>query len=132
MLLLLMMWSNKVMRTGCHERRPAVKGFKLYKYRVVFFTGTPQFQYQKENPPSNQSWPFLVKRFIRTAALIGWLAVFFLVLKSGGTSEKKTTLYVSPIIILIFSLKKKHKVTCKVKSMSFSANDIVSFKFHFF
>ena len=58
------------------------------KYRVVFFTGTPQFQYQKENPPSNQSWPFLVKRFIRTAALIGWLAVFFLVLKSGGTSEK--------------------------------------------
>ena len=53
-----------------------------------FFTGTPQFQYQKENPPSNQSWPFLVKRFIRTAALIGWLAVFFLVLKSGGTSEK--------------------------------------------
>ena len=59
MLLLLMMWSNKVMRTGCHERRPAVKGFKLYKYRVFFFTGTPQFQYQKENPSSNQSWPFL-------------------------------------------------------------------------
>ena len=55
---------------------------------MVFFTGTPQFQYQKENLPSSQSRPFLVTGFKGTAALIGWLAVFFLVLKMGGTSEK--------------------------------------------
>ena len=57
-------------------------------YRVIFFTGTPQFQHQKENPPSSQSRPFLVTGFTRTAALIGWLAIFFLVLKLGVTSEK--------------------------------------------
>ena len=61
----------------------------MISYRVVFFTGTPQFQYQKENPPSDQSRPFLVTGFTGTAALIGWLAVFYLVLKMGGTSEKK-------------------------------------------
>ena len=54
-----------------------------------FFTGTPQFQCQKENPPSSQSRFFLVRGFTGTAVLIGWLAVFFLVLKLGGTSEEK-------------------------------------------
>ena len=59
-------------------------------YRVVFFffTGTPQFQYQKENPPSSQSRPFLVTGFKGTAALIGWLAVLFLVLKLGLPVKK--------------------------------------------
>ena len=64
-------------------------------YREVFFTGSPQSQYQKENPPSSQSRQFLVLGFTGTAALIGWLAVFFLVLKFGATSEEeKTTLYI--------------------------------------
>ena len=58
----------------------------------VFLSGAPQFQYQKENPPSSQSWPFLVTGFIGTAALIGWLAVFFLVQKLG-VLVKKITLY---------------------------------------
>ena len=56
-----------------------------------FLTGAPQFQYQKENLPSSQSRPFLVTGFTGTAALIGWLAVFFLVLKLGGTSEEKNS-----------------------------------------
>ena len=38
--------------------------------------------------------PFLVTGFTGIAALIGWLAVYFLVLKLGSTSEK-TTLYIS-------------------------------------
>ena len=37
---------------------------------------------------SSQSQPFLVTGFSATAAVVGWLAVFFLVLKLGGTSEK--------------------------------------------
>ena len=42
--------------------------------------------------PSSQSRPFLVKvlGFTGIAALIGWLAVLFLVLKLRGTSEKKS------------------------------------------
>ena len=54
-----------------------------------FFTGTPQFQYQKENLPSSQSRPFFVTKFTGTAALIGWLAAVFLVLKLGGPSEEE-------------------------------------------
>ena len=53
-----------------------------------FFTGTPQFQYQKETRQAANHG----SGFTGIAALIGWLAVFFLVLKLGGTSEK-TTLY---------------------------------------
>ena len=46
-------------------------------YRVSFLTGTPQFQYQKENrQAANHS-----TGFTGTAAVIGWFAVFFLVLK---------------------------------------------------
>ena len=56
-----------------------------------FFTGTPQFQ-----PPNSQSRPFLVTGFTGTAAVIGNLAVFFLVLKLGGSREK-ITLYVQNI-----------------------------------
>ena len=51
-----------------------------------FLTGAPQFQYQKENLPSSQSRPILVSGLTGTAPLIGWLAVFFLVLKLGSTS----------------------------------------------
>ena len=58
----------------------------LLSYREFFLTGAPQFQYQKENLPSSQSRPFLVSGFTGTAPLIGWLAVFFLVLKLGSTS----------------------------------------------
>ena len=47
-----------------------------------YFTGTPQFQYQKENrQAANHS-----TGFTGTAAMIGWFAVFFLVLKLGGPS----------------------------------------------
>ena len=65
------------------------------------FTVTPQFQYQKENLPISQSWPFLVTCFTGSAAPIGWLAVFFLVLKLGGTSEKNHPV-LSLIIVLVF------------------------------
>ena len=51
-----------------------------------WFVSRVLFQYQKQNPPSSQSQPFLVTGFTGTAAPIGWLAVFFLVLKLGGTS----------------------------------------------
>ena len=37
---------------------------------------------------SSQSRPFLVTGYTGTAAVIGWLAIIFLVLKLGGTSEK--------------------------------------------
>jgi len=66
--------------------------FLQYLYRVIFITGTPQFQYQKEN---SQSRSFLVTGFPRTAALIGCLGVFFLVMKPGGTSEKNYPVYES-------------------------------------
>ena len=42
----------------------------ICKYRVIFFTGTPQFQYQKKTPYS-QSRPFWVRGFTGTAAVIG-------------------------------------------------------------
>ena len=55
----------------------------IHRYRVIYFTGTPQFQYQNENSQAaNQS-----TGFTGTASVIGWFSVFFLVLKLGGTSE---------------------------------------------
>ena len=50
---------------------------------MVYFTGTPQFQYQKENRKSANHSCCSSK----SCAVIGCLAVFFLVLKLGGTSE---------------------------------------------
>ena len=50
---------------------------------MVYFTGTPQFQYQKENSKSANHSCCSSK----SCAVIGCLAVFFLVLKLGGTSE---------------------------------------------
>ena len=50
---------------------------------MVYFTGTPQFQYQKENRESANHSCCSSK----SCAVIGCLAVFFLVLKLGGTSE---------------------------------------------
>ena len=64
--------------------------FLFQNLQGEFFHWYPQFQYQKENPQSSQSRPFLVTGFAWSSALIGWLAVFFLVLKWGGTSEKNT------------------------------------------
>ena len=62
-----------------------------------FFTGFLKFQYQKKNLPSCQLRPFLASGFTGKAALIGWLAVFILVLQMGGTSEK-ITLYLLKIV----------------------------------
>ena len=50
---------------------------------MICLTDPPQFQYQKENRlAANQS-----TGFTGTAAVIGWFAVFFLVLKLGGASS---------------------------------------------
>ena len=54
----------------------------IMQYTGCFFlTGTPQFQYQKNA---------LETGLTETAAVIGWMAVFFLVLKLGVPSEKNT------------------------------------------
>ena len=53
-----------------------------------WFVSRVPFQYQKENPPSSQSRPFSVTGFTGIVASIGWLAVFFLVLKLGVPVKK--------------------------------------------
>ena len=54
------------------------RSFINNKYRVIFLTGPPQFQYQKGNCQSQLLLP--------REALIGCLAIFFLVLKLGRAS----------------------------------------------
>ena len=61
-----------------------------------FFNWPPPISVPKRKSLSSQSRPFLVTGFSGTAAVVGWLAVFFLVLKLGGWgwgAVKKTTLY---------------------------------------
>ena len=61
-----------------------------------FFNWPSPISVPKRKLLSSQSWPFLVTGFSGTAAVVGWLAVFFLVLKLGGWgwgAVKKTTLY---------------------------------------
>ena len=55
-----------------------------------FFHWYPPISVPIRKLPSSQSRPILVTGFTGTAAVIGWLTVFFLVLKLGGTSEKIT------------------------------------------
>ena len=57
-----------------------------------FFNWRPLISVPKRKPPISQSQPFLLTRFSGTATVIGWLTIFFLVLKFGGP-VKKITLY---------------------------------------
>ena len=69
----------------------------LVIYRVVFTLVPPQFQYQKEKLPSSQSQPFFNSNKIYRNSSSDWLAVFFLVLKSGNTSEKNSEIWGYPL-----------------------------------
>ena len=70
-----------------------------------FFHWYPPISVPKRNPSSSQSRPFLVTGFTGTAAVIGLLAISFLVLKSGGTSEKNHPVF---LWCFMFCTKSKH------------------------
>ena len=67
-------WVNKWNQSKIHGR-----------YRVLFLTGLPYFQYQNEKQvAANQDWFFTKFSML----LVGWASFFILVLKIGRTSQK--------------------------------------------
>ena len=64
----------------------SLKYMYFSSYRVVFFNCSHPISVPKWKRPSSQSGLVLVTGFTETAAVIGWLAIFFLVLKLGGNS----------------------------------------------
>ena len=76
--------------------------------------------------------------FTGTAATIGWLAVFFLILKLGGTSEKKITLYKQQKLNKYKHkhknkcLKLKYKYKCNMELLWWAGSSRWSFHPHYF
>ena len=73
----------------------------MYIFGMVqggFFDCSSPISVPKRKSPISQSQPFLLTRFNETAAVIGWLAIFFLVLKLGRNSQKNHPVYIICII----------------------------------
>ena len=58
-----------------------------------FFYCSSPISVPERKSPISQSQPFLLTKFNETAAVIGWLAIFFLVLKLGRNSQKNHPVY---------------------------------------
>ena len=95
------------------------------------FNCPPPISAPKRKPPISQSQPFLITRFTGTAAVIGWLAIFFLVLKLGRNSQKN-----HPVLKINRNWCKKHPffqssfIICFLLTCLFNLDLLMNLRLH--